>query len=67
MLIGQEILKSAPAETGAANIVTSVVFGYRGIDTLVEIAILFSAATSAGLVQVSVVKIRAVTLMGALY
>ncbi len=50
MLIGQEILKSAPAETGAANIVTSVVLGYRGIDTLVEIAILFSAATSAGLV-----------------
>jgi len=50
MLIGQEILKSAPAETGAANIVTSVVLGYRGIDTLVEIAILFSAATAAGLV-----------------
>jgi len=50
MLIGQEILKSAPVETGAANIVTSVVLGYRGIDTLVEIAILFSTATAAGLV-----------------
>jgi multicomponent Na+:H+ antiporter subunit B len=50
MLIGQEILKAAPAETGAANIVTSVVLGYRGIDTLGEIAILFAAATAAGLV-----------------
>lgn len=50
MLIGQEILKSAPAETGAANIVTSVVLGYRGIDTLGEIAILFAAATAAGLI-----------------
>ena len=50
MLIGQEILSAAPAETGAANIVTSVVLGYRGIDTLGEIAILFTAATAAGLV-----------------
>lgn len=50
MLIGQEILHAAPAETGAANIVTSVVLGYRGIDTLGEIAILFTAATAAGLV-----------------
>jgi multicomponent Na+:H+ antiporter subunit B len=50
MLIGQEILKSAPTETGAANIVTSVVLAYRGIDTLGEIAILFTAATAAGLV-----------------
>ena len=50
MLIGQEILKLAPAETGTANIVTAVVLGYRGIDTLGEIAILFTAATAAGLV-----------------
>ena len=50
MLIGQQILSAAPAETGAANIVTSVVLGYRGIDTLGEIAILFTAATAAGLV-----------------
>lgn len=50
MLIGQEILKSAPAETGSANIVTAVVLGYRGIDTLGEIAILFAAASAAGLV-----------------
>lgn len=50
MLIGQEILQAAPTETGAANIVTAVVLGYRGIDTLGEIAILFTAATAAGLV-----------------
>ena len=50
MLVGQEILKLAPAETGAANIVTSVVLGYRGFDTLGEIAILFTAATGTGLV-----------------
>jgi len=50
MLIGQAILKQAPTETGAANIVTSVVLAYRGFDTLGEIAILFTAATAAGLV-----------------
>jgi multicomponent Na+:H+ antiporter subunit B len=37
-------------ELGAANLVTAVVLGYRGLDTLGELAILFAAATSAGLV-----------------
>lgn len=50
MLVGQQILNTAVTETGAANIVTSVVLAYRGIDTLGEIAILFTAATAAGLV-----------------
>jgi len=50
MLIGQGILDAAVNDTGAANIVTSVVLGYRGFDTLGEIAILFTAATAAGLV-----------------
>ncbi|MGB0721247.1 MAG: MnhB domain-containing protein [Gammaproteobacteria bacterium] len=50
MIVGGTIAMQAPAETGAANVVTSVVLGYRGIDTLGEIAILFSAATAAGLV-----------------
>lgn len=50
MLVGDAILQEAPAETGAANIVTSVVLGYRGIDTLGEIAILFTASLAAGLV-----------------
>jgi multicomponent Na+:H+ antiporter subunit B len=50
MLIGNSILQDAPEATGVANIVTSVVLGYRGIDTLGEISILFTAALAAGLV-----------------
>lgn len=50
MLIGQGILAAAPAEVGAANIVTAVVLGYRGFDTLGELSILFAAATAVGLV-----------------
>jgi multicomponent Na+:H+ antiporter subunit B len=50
MVIGKEILKQAATQTGSANIVTSVVLAYRGIDTLGEIAILFAAASGVGLV-----------------
>ena len=50
MLIGSAILDRAAAEVGAANLVTSVVLGYRGLDTLGEIAILFTAATATALV-----------------
>ncbi len=50
MLIGGVIQSAAPQETGAANIVTSVVLGYRGIDTLGELSILFAAASAAGLI-----------------
>ncbi|MCU7914857.1 MAG: sodium:proton antiporter [Candidatus Thiodiazotropha sp. (ex Gloverina cf. vestifex)] len=50
MLVGGAIQAAAPQETGATNIVTSVVLGYRGIDTLGELSILFAAAASAGLV-----------------
>jgi multicomponent Na+:H+ antiporter subunit B len=50
MLIGSEIQAHAPQQTGATNIVTSVVLGYRAIDTLGELSILFAAAVSAGLV-----------------
>ncbi|MEW8004838.1 MAG: MnhB domain-containing protein [Candidatus Thiodiazotropha sp.] len=50
MLIGNEIQAHAPQQTGAANIVTSVVLGYRAIDTLGELSILFASAVSAGLV-----------------
>ena len=53
MLVGQGILDNAADETGAANIVTSVVLAYRGIDTLGELAILFAAATAGGLVLTS--------------
>ncbi|MCU7884389.1 MAG: sodium:proton antiporter [Candidatus Thiodiazotropha sp. (ex Lucinoma annulata)] len=50
MLIGGAIQFNALQETGATNIVTSVVLGYRGIDTLGELSILFAAAASAGLI-----------------
>lgn len=41
--IGQRILQDAPRTTGSANIVTSVVWDYRGYDTLGEATILFTA------------------------
>lgn len=50
MLVGQAIQSAAPEQVGAANIVTSVVLGYRGIDTLGELAILFAASTAVGLI-----------------
>jgi multicomponent Na+:H+ antiporter subunit B len=50
MLVGSGILAGAGTEVGAANIVSAVVFGYRGFDTLGELSILFAAATAAGLV-----------------
>jgi multicomponent Na+:H+ antiporter subunit B len=50
MLIGAGIQAAAPQETGATNIVTSVVLAYRGIDTLGELSILFGAASGAGLI-----------------
>lgn len=50
MLVGQIIQDAAISETGSANIVTAVVLGYRGIDTLGELSILFAAATAGGLV-----------------
>jgi multicomponent Na+:H+ antiporter subunit B len=49
MRVGSAINLAAPEQVGAANIVTSVVLAYRGIDTLGELAILFAAATAAGL------------------
>lgn len=54
MLVGEAILLQATDELGAANLVTSVVLGYRGIDTLGEIAILFTAASATSLVLSSI-------------
>ena len=42
-------LENSAAETGAANVVTSVVVTYRGLDTLGEVTILFAAAAVVGL------------------
>jgi multicomponent Na+:H+ antiporter subunit B len=50
MLIGRAILANSPQDTGAANMVTSVVLAYRGIDTLGELSILFAAASGVGLI-----------------
>lgn len=50
MPVGQSILEEAVNTTGAANMVTSVVLAYRGMDTLGELSILFIAATAVGLV-----------------
>ena len=41
--IGQQILENAPQQTGAANVGTSGVWGYRGYDTLGEVTVLFTA------------------------
>jgi len=45
-----EIIANAQQETGANNAVTSVVFDYRGFDTLGEATILFTAVAGVILV-----------------
>ncbi|MBU2565615.1 MAG: hypothetical protein KJ655_05120 [Candidatus Thermoplasmatota archaeon] len=42
-------IENAQNETGANNVVTSVVFDYRGYDTLGEATVLFTAVTGGGL------------------
>jgi multicomponent Na+:H+ antiporter subunit B len=49
-LAGDAINAAAADQVGAANFVTAVVLGYRGFDTLLELTILFTAATAGGLV-----------------
>lgn len=49
-IAGQAINAVAAEQVGAANFVTSVVLAYRGFDTLLELTILFTAATAGGLV-----------------
>jgi multisubunit Na+/H+ antiporter MnhB subunit len=39
------IIENAQNQTGSNNVVTSVVFDYRGFDTLGEATILFTAVT----------------------
>lgn len=48
--IGDYYIDKGREETGAANIVTSVVVNYRGFDTLGEVTILFIAAIGLGAV-----------------
>lgn len=54
--VGKYYLNKGREETGAANIVTSVVVNYRGFDTLGEVTILFLAAIGLGAVLASMTK-----------
>ncbi|MDP8214762.1 MAG: Na(+)/H(+) antiporter subunit B [Candidatus Euphemobacter frigidus] len=48
--VGEYYIQKGRKETGATNIVTSVVVNYRGFDTLGEVTILFTAALGVGAV-----------------
>jgi len=48
--VGKFYIDNGVKETGATNIVTSVVVNYRGFDTLGEVTILFIAALGLGAV-----------------
>lgn len=43
-------IENSQIESGANNVVTAVLFDYRGFDTLGEAAVLFTAALGASLV-----------------
>lgn len=44
--IGLKILKKAPEEVGGANVVTDVLWDYRGYDTLGEATVIFTAVAA---------------------
>ncbi|MCD6101511.1 MAG: cation:proton antiporter [Candidatus Cloacimonetes bacterium] len=46
--VGEYYIDKGREETGAANVVTSVVLNYRGFDTLGEVTVLFIAAIGLG-------------------
>jgi multicomponent Na+:H+ antiporter subunit B len=48
--VGRYYIKEGVEETGAVNIVTSIVVNYRGFDTLGEVVVLFIAAIGLGVV-----------------
>lgn len=50
MVVGEQVNALGTGAHGSANLVTAVVLGYRGLDTLGELTILFVAATAAGMV-----------------
>ena len=47
--LGNYYAANGPAELGAANLVTSVIVTYRGLDTLGEVTVLFISAAGVGL------------------
>ncbi|MBN2781433.1 MAG: Na(+)/H(+) antiporter subunit B [Candidatus Marinimicrobia bacterium] len=46
--VAQKYVKDGPDELGSANLVSSVIVTYRGLDTLGEVAVLFIAAAGVG-------------------
>jgi multicomponent Na+:H+ antiporter subunit B len=54
--VGQYYINEGIEETGAVNIVTSVVVNYRGFDTLGEVTVLFIAAIGLGAVLTTGVR-----------
>lgn len=54
--VGNYYIDKGVEETGAVNIVTSVVLNYRGFDTLGEVTILFLAATGLGAILATIRK-----------
>jgi multicomponent Na+:H+ antiporter subunit B len=46
--LAQKYVADGPEELGSANLVTSVIVTYRGLDTLGEVAVLFIAAAGVG-------------------
>jgi len=54
--VGKHYINEGVKETGAVNIVTSVVVSYRGFDTLGEVTVLFIAAIGLGAVLSTVRK-----------
>lgn len=46
----QHYIENAREDTGTNNVVTSIVFDYRGFDTLGEASVLFTAVLGVGLV-----------------
>jgi multicomponent Na+:H+ antiporter subunit B len=54
--VGRYYIDEGIDQTGAVNIVTSVVLNYRGFDTLGEVTVLFIAATGLGAVLATIKK-----------
>ncbi len=47
--VASNYIERAPEELGGANMVTSIIVSYRGLDTLGEVAVLFAATAAVGL------------------
>ena len=54
--VGRHYIDEGIEETGAVNIVTSVVINYRGFDTLGEVTVLFIASIGLGAVLITSVE-----------